>query len=81
MSHTEGRRLQRGLDQHQVFGDIPLKEGLRNGPYSLRCDFSVTYFCLPPFKCLFTGHSPDCFRDPIDCRFTSWIPGFLPQFL
>jgi hypothetical protein len=32
---------------------IPLKEGFRNGPYSLRCDFSITYFSFPPFKCLF----------------------------
>jgi hypothetical protein len=30
---------------------IPLKEGFRNEPHSLRCDFSVTYFCFPLFKC------------------------------
>jgi hypothetical protein len=29
---------------------IPLKEELSNGPYSLRCDFSVTYSCLLPLK-------------------------------
>jgi hypothetical protein len=55
-----------------------LKEGFRNGPYSLRRDFSITNFCFPPFKCLFSDHSPDCFRDPIKVRFTCWIPGFLP---
>jgi hypothetical protein len=42
--------------------------------------FSVTNFCFPPFKCLFTGHSSDWLRDPINCCFTRWIPGFLPQF-
>jgi hypothetical protein len=26
---------------------IPLEEGFRNGSYSLRCDFSVTYFVFP----------------------------------
>jgi hypothetical protein len=62
---------------------VPFKERLRNGAYSLRCDSSVTYLrvCLPPFKCLFTGHSPHSFRNPIDCQFTCWIPGFLHNFL
>jgi hypothetical protein len=59
---------------------IPLKEGFGDGPYSLRCDFSITYFCFPPLKCLFAGYSPDWFRDPVNCRCTRWIPGFLPQF-
>jgi hypothetical protein len=40
-------------------------------PNSVRCDFSVTYFCSPPFKYLFTGHWSDKFRDPINCCFTS----------
>jgi hypothetical protein len=31
---------------------ILVKEGFRNGPNSLRCDFRVTYFCFPSFKCL-----------------------------
>jgi hypothetical protein len=52
----------------------------RNGPNSLRCDFSVTYFCFPPFKCLFKGHSSYWFRDPMNYRFIRWIPDFLPQF-
>jgi hypothetical protein len=40
----------------------------------------VTYSCFPPFKCLFTAHLPDWFRGPINCPFTGWIPGSLPQF-
>jgi hypothetical protein len=59
---------------------IPCKEGLRNRPYSLWCDLRITYFCFPHFKWLFTGHSPDIFGDPIDCRFTCWIPCLFPQF-
>jgi hypothetical protein len=51
----------------------------RNGPNSLRCDFSVNYF-FPTLKCLLTGHSSDWFRDPINWCFTRWIPGFLPTF-
>jgi hypothetical protein len=61
------------------------------GPSLFRRDFAMgqiawgvtsvlTYFCFPPFKCLSTGHSSDWFRDPINCRFTRWIPGFPPQF-
>jgi hypothetical protein len=42
---------------------IPLKDGFRSGPYSLRCGFSITKFSFPPFKCLFSGHSPDWFCD------------------
>jgi hypothetical protein len=41
---------------------------------------SALLFCFPPFKWLFSGLSPDLFYDPIDCRFTRWIPSFLPQF-
>jgi hypothetical protein len=59
------------------------------GPSLVRRNFAMGHiawvwlqhylFFLPPFKCLFTGHLPDSFRDPVDCRFTYWIPGFLPQ--
>jgi hypothetical protein len=41
---------------------------------------SVPYFHFPPFKCLTPGHFSDGFRDTPDCSFTSWIPGFWPQF-
>jgi hypothetical protein len=34
---------------------IPVWERFCNGPYSLRWDFSFTYFCFSPFKCLFYG--------------------------
>jgi hypothetical protein len=51
---------------------IPLHEGLRNRPYSLRCDFTVSYLILPPFKCLSAGQSSNTFRDPIDCRLGKW---------
>jgi hypothetical protein len=27
------------------------------------------------------GHSSDGFGDPINCRFTRWIPGYVPQLL
>jgi hypothetical protein len=39
---------------------IPLYNGFRIGPYSLRCDIRVTSFLFPPFKCLSTGHSSVC---------------------
>jgi hypothetical protein len=28
----------------------------------------------------FSGHTSNCFWDPIYCPFTFWIPGFLPKF-
>jgi hypothetical protein len=60
---------------------IPVCEGLRNGPHCLRCYLRVCKFFFPPFKCLFPGHASNCFRDQTYFRFTSWIPGILPQFL
>jgi hypothetical protein len=40
---------------------IPLYEGFRNGPYTLRSDLTVAYFCFPPFKCLFRAIRLICF--------------------
>jgi hypothetical protein len=35
---------------------------------------------LPIFVSHCSIHSSDWFRDPVNYRFTCWIPGFLPQF-
>jgi hypothetical protein len=35
---------------------IPFHGRFRNRPQRLRCDFTVPYFCFPPFECLSTGH-------------------------
>jgi hypothetical protein len=35
---------------------------------------------LPFCKRHFTSHPSDGFRDPVNCRFTCWIPGFVLQF-
>jgi len=36
-------------------------------------------FIFVPFNFLPSGHSADCLGDPVKCRFTCWIPGFMPQ--
>jgi hypothetical protein len=48
--------------------------------HSLRCNLTIPYFCFPLFECLSKGHSSDVFDNPINCRFTWWILGYLPQF-
>jgi hypothetical protein len=60
-------------------------------PSLVRRDFAMGHIAwgvtsaLPIFVshrsgAFFSGHASDSFRDPIDCRFTCWIPCFLPQF-
>jgi hypothetical protein len=56
---------------------IPLYEGFRNGPRSLR----VSSFRFPPLKCPSTGHSSDWVRNPVNCSFTFWIPAACHNFL
>jgi hypothetical protein len=44
----------------------------------LRCDITVTDFGFPSFKRHPSGHSANSLGDPVNCRFTCWILGFVP---
>jgi hypothetical protein len=58
----------------------PFHKRFRYRPHSSRCGLTVPCFCFPPSECLSTDHSSDGFGNPIKCRFTCWIPAYLPQF-
>jgi hypothetical protein len=57
---------------------IPFRKGIRNKPDYLRCDLTVTYFGFSLFNSLPPGHSADSLGDPVNCRFTCWVPDFIP---
>jgi hypothetical protein len=60
---------------------IPFHKRFRNRPQSSRCDLTVPYFCFPPFECISTNHPSDGFGNPINFRFTCWIPFICHSFL
>jgi hypothetical protein len=60
---------------------IHFHKGFCNKPHRLRRSLTGPLFCYPPFECPSTGHSSDGFGDPIKCRFTGYIPGYLPVSL
>jgi hypothetical protein len=57
----------------------PFHKEFRKRPDRMRCDLIVACFSFPPLNCIPPGHSADCLGHPITCRFTCWIPGFVPQ--
>jgi hypothetical protein len=51
----------RSMNSGRCLWSIPFHKRFHNRPQSLGCDLTVACFCLPPFKCLHTGHSFNCF--------------------
>jgi hypothetical protein len=68
-----------GLKDYEWPWSIPVCEGLRNEPYCLRYYLCICKLCFPLLKCSFPSRASNCFRDSIYCRFTSWVPSFLPE--
>jgi len=70
------KRLRIGVG---AFGPSLVIRNFAKRPDCMRCDLRVAYFCFPPFNCLPPAHSADCLGDPVNCHFTCWILGFMPQ--
>jgi hypothetical protein len=78
LSRSGDMLVLKGHEQRLVPWSISFHTRLHNRPEGLRCDLTVPYFCFSPIECLLSGHSADGFGDLINCRFTCWIPGYLP---